>query len=341
MGKSPEETDLQSGKGLENVFRPAETPAGAAEHIRSDISEAFGANKIDTAEKPSVTETLKHDFAGIADVSSLSLPGFEGKEVFRIKVKDKEKWASEEELRKLSKTFLEVAFYGYKDRDDKTEFREDDPEFVETSFKENMIGTDLSLSDDIIGVAENGKLQGFISFSGYELEDGSKADKLMLTAVHPSQEGRTDLSKKLYKAAFENLESDYLIGASHTPSAIKNRISVAEQNGWQTYYSGYRNGDEGAEMTDNEKKLLEMAENAIKKDCANDPDLMDFQEGLPPHYISYGDLGIPPRKLKELRFKAGEASLHETMEDLVTWQMDNRPEHCIYGILVSIRKSKF
>lgn len=264
-------------------------------------------------------------------------PGLEGKEVFKVRVTDKEAWASEENLRKLLPPFGEVLFDSYRDRDDPSVYQDDDPESLEEFFQENMIGADLSFSDDVYVVAEQGRVIGLMCSRSVEFADGMRADEALLTGVVRSHEG-TPLGRQLYEFMLENTQSDALISVSHTPSAVKNGIRLGDAKGWNVYYGGLRDGDPGKQMTEAEMSMLARVEGGMKAMVADDPDIGHFQEGVPPHYISYGDLGIPPRKLEELRFKDGDP-LKGTFEDLIHWQTGNCPEHTIYGMLISLRKS--
>lgn len=284
-----------------------------------------------------LTDQLTEDLSGVAEVSTVQMPGLEGREMIRIDVSDKETWASEENLRKLLNPFGEVLFDSYRDRDDPSVFPVDDPEAREKFFQENMIGTDLSLSDDVYVVAEQGRVIGLMCSRSVEFANGMRADEALLTGVVRSQEG-TPLGRQLYEFMLENTTSDALISVSHTPSAVKNGIRLGDAKGWNVYYGGLRDGDPGKQMTEAETSMLARVEGGMKAMVADDPDIGHFQDGIPPHYISYGDLGIPPRKLEELRFKEGDP-LRGTFEDLIHWQMENRPEHTIYGMLISIRKS--
>lgn len=282
-----------------------------------------------------LSDSLREDFEGVADVASFESPDFPGRKFIEIHVTDEPKWRSEKYLRKLISPFGEILFHAYGDRESNEKWRPDDPDFIEDFFRENLVGTDLSLSDRIYVVAEQGRVQGFISTHSSLLEDGTPADQLMLIAVQPDQE-RTGLGKSLYKFTLEHLDSDVAYGVSHTPSAVRNGISVGADAGWSTYYCGHRNGDSGIDLTPDERLLVDKVQSHAKQQAATDDEIGHFQKGLPDEYISYGDIGIPPRRMEELRFRLDDP-LRRTFEDLIRWQTENRPEHCIYGMLTLVR----
>lgn len=98
-----------------------------------------------------LADKLGEDLSGIADVRSVQCPGLEGKEMIEIRVTDKEKWQSEDNLRNLFGPFGEVLFDAYRDRDDSAVFREDDPKLLEEFLDRNRGEAHLS-PDTIYGI---------------------------------------------------------------------------------------------------------------------------------------------------------------------------------------------
>jgi hypothetical protein len=296
---------------------------------REDVSDSLV-----KSDNQGLADKLKADFAESAEIKMMPVPEKKGMDLIEIKVKDKERWASEGELRKLMDPFGEVVFNAYKDREDPTVYNKNDPDFMEKCFQDNMVGTDLSFSDTIYAMAEKGVIQGFVSFRDLQVE-GMKASELMLLATHPNQKG-TSLGSKIREMAFTMIDSDAIAGVSHTPSSIKGANKLTKKMGWRNYFCGYKNGDQNIPLTSEETEEVKKVEDAIKLGVKNDDTIGGLQEGIPDHYVSYGQFGIPPRKLKELKFNKDD-SLQKTFEDLIGWEEKNRPGDCIYGIEVTLR----
>lgn len=340
-----EKIDLPKNPDAELGVDVAKNPVSPAEAVETVNKGVSGVRRslrgaLDSRKPASLAEDLSRKFGDVADVTPLQLPGpeFEGKEVFEISVADLKKWAYVRNLRKLVPAFGETLFEAYKDRDDKTKYDEGDKAFMDKFFENDMNGTDLSISKEIIVVAEGGKVKGFIGFRDYPLEGRGdvKAGSVTLVAVHPDLR-KGGLAKKLYEVGFNQSGYDAIVGLSHTPSAMKLRI-FPEDSGWKFYYAGAKNGDQSLPLSESERKLLGFFGSALKKENAEDPDIGKFQAGIPDNYISYGDLGIPPRKPKEVDVEKG-GPLARTILKLVNWQRKNRPEDCIYGMAISVKDS--
>lgn len=298
------------------------------------------AGAVDTNKQISLAQTLKAEIGDIADISpfDLSGPELKGREVFEIRVKDMAKWKSPENMRKLVPAFGETVFYGYKDAKDPTVYDEKDDVFMEKFFKSDMTGTDLSVSNRIVAVAEGWKVNGFLSLTDVIVPgfDGMNVGNVNLTAIHPKNRG-SGLARKFQEICVEHSGYDVILGLSHTPEALK--LAIPENNkDWEMYYTGAKNGDSSIPLTEPEQRLVDAVGTAMRKKYAGYKLIGKFQNGLPLHYVSFGDLGMAPRRADEVDVKKGGPATQKLLE-MIDWQQKNRPDECIYGIVFLAKKS--
>ena len=92
-------------------------------------------------------DVLEEELEGIL-VEDIKVPaGLEGKEVFRISIKDKEKWLSPGNLDVLAKHFGEDLWNIFVDRENPPPFRSYDPEFMEAFKQDFLMEGDIANAD--------------------------------------------------------------------------------------------------------------------------------------------------------------------------------------------------
>ncbi|PIZ74373.1 hypothetical protein COY07_00740 [Candidatus Peregrinibacteria bacterium CG_4_10_14_0_2_um_filter_43_11] len=195
---------------------------------------------------------------------------------------------------------------------------------------------DLGSADKVYVFSKDGKTEG-ASLVKYEEGEGTgKVLNLLLTTVENSSRD-AGINKEMLDVLLSE-ERDVLgvMGVTHTPAAVINRMKVGARHGLTTYFGGRKNGDSNEALTDQErerlKAMMKLVDGNIKE-----YGFEGLQEGVPPFHVSYGESSIPPRIEEELLFSDTESPLKKTFREMIRWQQEHKPEETVYGTLFSLR----
>lgn len=213
---------------------------------------------LETIERPTtprLSDIFRTKLTGV-EINKVETPqGLEGKDVFKIEIKDKEKWMSEGNLEALTQYFGPDIFRVFEDRDNPEPFEADNPEFVK-EFKQNyLVNGDMGSADNLYVISEGEEIQGFYMLKYITLKDGSRAAYVLLTHIHPSARGTSGLNKKLNEIAFRNTDVRAFIALSHTPPNVKDRLQIGRENGYDGYFAGFPNGNSDLKLSPRKKQL--------------------------------------------------------------------------------------
>jgi len=301
--------------------------------VRRETRESIGALKIS-----SLKDKLGASLAGTAKIEEVKPPengNLKGKEVFAVKVEDPEKWATKENMRKLFPHFGRIICEAFEDKENEGSFNPNDTEFMENLFKEHFLEGDISVTDTIYVVADKGEIEGFFMTHDDLIADHN-CTSVVLTSVKRELRSK-GLNKDLYRMAFENSDADAFVGVSHTPGAVKNRLAIGEEMGFNSYYCGYKNGDQNTATPAEDSKMLKEIEEGLRAKAV-EYGYGEFQNGLPPHLISYGHSGIPPRRIEDVNLDP-TSPLYKTFQKLTAVSDDpKRKDETIYGTLINVRR---
>ena len=163
------------------------------EEVVMHIIDDFGVQLKGSTDIPlelSLRDVLGKELEGV-QIEDVKVPeGLEGKDVFRISVKDKEKWLSPGNLDVLAKHFGKDIWGIFINRDDPAPFRSDDPSFMDRFKQEYLLKGDIAEAVSIYMVCEGGKILGFYMLKRVDLEDGSKPVYALLTHINHEVRGK-------------------------------------------------------------------------------------------------------------------------------------------------------
>lgn len=335
----PQFVDVPDGPEAQKVH--VDKAPAALDPIVDAGTDAIRDRANDVIQKSALRVDLEQKLAGIATVEDVkNLPNSEllkGKEVFAIKVKDKEKWRSDENFKNLVPAFARILHDVFEERDaeSRSDFPIDDSKFVEHLLEEYFRYSDIAEADTIYAIAEGEKVIGLYMDKDFEIEGFNNARYSLLTCVDKSRRDK-GYGELLSRINFANADADVIVRLTHTPAAVRNRLNTGNEYGFNSYFCGYRDGDRSKPLSDREMELLAMAKRGIDAQTT-EYELGGLQDGVPDAYVSYGTEGISPRRMEEVNFPEGNP-LRETFQELVDWQQKNRPDDCIYGTLIHINR---
>jgi hypothetical protein len=281
-----------------------------------------------------------------ANVTELESPeALKGRQLFRIDVTNQKRWASKKSSEKLLPTFGNIAREIYADRDDEQKYDPQDDEMVETAV-ESMYNSDLGESKQVFVVVEGDKVVGLLGSEDVKMENGENGCLVDIVCVDRDHTGQ-GISHELYKNVFAERKYDVVIGVANMPGAVKNRLAVGEEFGYDGFYCGYRNGEFGNQGSAEEQDYIRKTSKETTKMYVDSESTIPAEQ-IPENYVVVMEeiVPIPPLKQEELKFGPEDAKLQETFEKgLLATQSEihekRQPDKdTVYGILINRRRQE-
>jgi len=292
----------------------------------------------ETETKPTIKELLKMTLEG-AEIIDLKNDNeaFTSKDFFEIKITDKEKWQSPEEMEKLVDLFGDLIKKLYGSRENPPTYDKNDPVTRQEVLKiiSNPEG-EIGCADSIIVAADQDKIISFIASEKLELEGQENLGYLALAATTPEERNK-GYGTELLKKSLEQNKFDAVLGISHTPAMIEIWQNAARETGYTNFFCGHKDGIFGDRGTPQEQKEVARLHESFVQLCREEEVLIEGE--MPPGYIVVDvEIGpIPPLQAAEVKFPQ-DSPLKETFEKGLLPTQAGRLPHTVYGIFLSIKE---
>ncbi|MFA6322546.1 MAG: GNAT family N-acetyltransferase [Candidatus Buchananbacteria bacterium] len=285
--------------------------------------------------KPSPNELLRMtlDSADVIDLPEDN-EAFKGMQAFEIRVKDKDKWQTEEEMKKLVDSFGDLAMKAYGSRENPPVYDRNNPESVAKAL-EDIADGDISIGDRVFVVSDNEKVVSFLVVEEFDTSDERKLGYVALNVTAPDQRNK-GYAAELLREYIKNGDAEIIMGISSTPAAIQIGHNIAKEFGFQNYFCGYKDGVYGDRGTPEEQAEIDKLHKEIETEWRKAE--VTIEDEMPAGYIVIDEKNGPIRPLKaeEMKFPQGSPLEKTFREGLLPVQEKFMP-HTVYGIDLAIR----
>jgi len=184
----------------------------------------------------SVRESLVKDMGDSIEMKEIEdVPeGMENHEVFSFEIKDKEKFLSPENARKLIPYFGKLVFDCFQDRTQEVQMKLDTDEEMEEFIQDYFMEGDLASTDTVYAIAEGGKVIGFY-FLVHTKVGEMNIGRMLLATIAPEYRNKGLYRKILGIVLSNEKQIDQFTGLTHTPEIVVKMIEAGKSTGFDIY----------------------------------------------------------------------------------------------------------
>jgi hypothetical protein len=299
------------------------------------MSESFKPTRRESEITPEFLGDQLARFLKGVKVEKLEIENKTQREIIKLEVTDREKWVESLPSEKMLEIFGQSLVQAFGPRDQIINYDLNDPK-IRTEALESLREGDFSIADSIYIIAEQGKLIAFLAGNDLALENGESAYFVDLAFTVPEKRNQGHL-KQIYTEIFKDRKYQAVLGTSVTPGAVKQRLNVGKQFGYDNFFMGYLNGDLKNRGTLKQQEQIKKLSGMIHVLYVA-ADLSRSLEKTPEDYvvIRQETEPMPPPTAESMKFKQGEA-LDQIFKQVLSIQEQYQPDS-IYGFLISLRQ---
>ncbi len=256
--------------------------------------------------------------------------------LFSLKVDNRKAWESSAEKKKLVSLIGEMAFDAFEPREGFTPYDASNPEIVEGAGE--AIEGNVQPADQVYLIANQEKAIGFLAAEAWPLKDGTKACYVHLVSVDRARQNQ-QLGKELYRRVFEAADVSAFVGISFRPQAVKNRLAIGQEFGYDGFFCNFKNGEWGNTGSSEEQaKLAELQKLMAKK--SKEWEILVKPEITPPGYMVWdGEQTMSPIREEEISFVSGDP-LDKTFRDGLLPLQEKCAPDVAFGLLVNLKRQQ-
>jgi len=257
-----------------------------------------------------------------------------GKDVFMIEVTDKDVFQTQAEIEKMVGPFGKVVFNEFEPKENPRSYDAGNPEMAKNAAE--LIEFNICHSDRIIVVSEGDKIIGFFAIEFLPMENGSRAAYVALTMVD-GQEQKKGYNKEMYNLAFEQRDVSAFVGISFVPQAVSNRLKIGNENGYDGFFCGFKNGVRGDLGSPEEQAKVEELSRMMVDKSIEEKVLINGD--IPKGYVVWQKaLAMDPIRKEDVNFSPGNPLTETYEKELLPTQEKYAPD-TVYGILINLKRN--